>query len=305
MAEHNGDAVDTTAQEANGASAPTFPVDSFREAAPHLRRPFTAEAVKFKVQATWPKEKPTGGLIVAYIDARLAVERLNAVCPHLWSDDYASMEGGKLLCRLTVDDITRSDIGEGYQGKGLYSDALKRAAVKFGVGVSLYAIPKLMLTKRDGLKDARTKQGPTLQLTDQGEAHCCALYTDWLHATGEAKFGDALDHGDVEGSVGDPDAELGEPADNATPASTPAAIPDFEPLAEAQARELYDAATKAGVDAATLQRAVAHLAGRDPGDLADRDEAIARMVILSSEQADRLASWIAQKAEQQGATDGS
>jgi hypothetical protein len=128
------------------ALAPTepFPVDSFRDAAHHLRRPFTKHAVKFKVQATWPKERPTSGLIVAYIDARLAIERLNLVCPHLWHARYEATGQGRMWCHLTVDGITRPDVGEG-DGKGLVSDALKRAAVHFGVGVSLYAVSKIVL----------------------------------------------------------------------------------------------------------------------------------------------------------------
>jgi phage recombination protein Bet len=84
----------------------------------------------------------------------------------------------------------------------------------------------------------------------------------------------------------------------------PAAVePVAQPISEAQARELYDAAV-AVVDATMLQRAVAHLAGRDPGDLADRDEAIGRMTVLDAPAADRLAAWIKDKAaKREEATD--
>ncbi len=182
----------------------TFPLDSFREAARHLRRPFTPQAVKFKVQSAWPKENPNTGLIVAYIDARLVVERLNLLVPDLWFDEYQQSDS-RMVCRLTVDGITRQDVGEGV-GKGLFSDALKRAAVKFGIGVSAYAVPKLILNVSDGTVEQKTASGKkTLVLTPKGERSVRALYEKWLDESGSASFGESLSHGDVEGSVGDPD----------------------------------------------------------------------------------------------------
>lgn len=198
-----------------------FPVDSYRDAAEHLRRPFAPPAVKWKVQTVFGEG--SGCIIVAYIDARLVVERLNLVCPHLWSDEYETVGQGLLLCRLTVDGITRRDVGEG-SGKALYSDALKRAAVKFGVGVSIYALPQVTIYWKDGEK--RVKARPkgnktTLELTDYGRDKFREGYGKWLAEHGEKHFGPALDHGDVEGAVGDPDApdvsEPGQPDDGALP----------------------------------------------------------------------------------------
>jgi hypothetical protein len=185
------------------ASQPTLPVDTYRDAAPLLRRPFTPAAVKFKVQATWPKEKPDAALIVAYIDARLAIERLNAVCPHLWADSYEPTNKGLMWCHLTVDGITRHDVGEG-KDKGLVSDALKRAAVHFGVGVSLYAIPKIVLKAQDKHVSPKSSQkGPTLTLTPAGEERCRTIYEMWLDTRGVQAFGEPLDHGDVDDAAGD------------------------------------------------------------------------------------------------------
>jgi hypothetical protein len=184
-----------------------FPCDSYRDAARHLRRPFTPAAVKFKVQATWPKNDPTGGLIVAYIDARLTAERLNLVVPHLWRDDYQPVGNQQMWCFLTVDDITRKDVGEG-TGKALVSDAFKRAGVKFGVGVSLYAMPKMMLdTKSGALKQKKTKDGLTLELTSRGETILRDSYAAWLDAHGRQAFGEPLDHGDTLDAQGDHEAD--------------------------------------------------------------------------------------------------
>lgn len=198
-------------QSAQNGSNGVCPVDDLRAAAPELRRPFTASAVRWKVQATWPKADPAKALIVGYIDARLAIERLNLVIPHLWADSY-DLIGGKLMwCHLTVGDVTRSDVGEGV-GKGLVSDALKRAAVHFGVGVSLYALPKIVLSKANGhLSSDTTSRGEkALKLTDKGEEYCRRLYQDWLEQTGRQAFGEPLDHGDVEDAIGDHDAERSE-----------------------------------------------------------------------------------------------
>lgn len=173
-----------------------FPVDSFKEAAPFLRRPFTPEAVKFKVQA--------GTLAVAYIDARLVVERLNMVCPHLWHDKYEAAAKG-MVCHLTVDGITRTDYGDGYVGKGLFSDAFKRTAVKFGVGVSLYAIPATWLQDQHVKKG---DDGKVKSITDAGMTLLRARYATWLKDTGQGIFGEPLDHGDTEESIGDVEAQV-------------------------------------------------------------------------------------------------
>lgn len=202
------DVIDTTADE----DVETFPANSFRDAAIHLRRPFTAAAVKFKVQSLTKDE--TKALVVAYIDARLVVERLNLIVPHLWSDEY-EMVGAGLMCHLTVDGITRRDVGEG-KGKALFSDALKRAAVKFGVGVPLYAIPQTwLLVNGQQVK----KVGNNCYMQDEGERVCRERYASWLRETGIRGFGEPLDHGDVDDSQGDHEthAPPSSPAPSAAP----------------------------------------------------------------------------------------
>lgn len=232
---------------------PTMPVESYREAAPLLRRPFTANAVKFKLQVMFGGEKtpdgkrydkpPTSGLVVAYIDQRLVTERLNLVCPHLWSDDYESVAQNLLRCHLTVDGITRRDVGQG-TGKGLYSDAFKRAAVKFGVGVSLYATPRILL--RHGTHDHQLKQWQGgLKLTDQNIAHCRGQYQEWLDAEGIKAFGDPLDHGDAEDAQGDPsDADV--EGDGRIPDDEPE-VDDSKPLAAKERKALNEVRLAGGI----------------------------------------------------------
>lgn len=189
---------------ANGTD-PTFPLDSYREAARHFRRPFTPAAIKFKVQATWPKDQPANALIVSYMDARLVVDRLNLLVPHLWQDPEYVADGKLLICRLTVDGITRQDVGEG-TGKALYSDAFKRAAVKFGIGVSLYAVPKMILKGSD-VKATTAGGKRSLAMTSDGERTVRSIYETWLQDHGSKAFGEPLDHGDIEDAQGDYEAE--------------------------------------------------------------------------------------------------
>jgi hypothetical protein len=162
-----------------------------------LRRPFTAEAVRFKVQS----KLTSGALVVAYIDARLVIERLNLVVPGQWSERYERVQDG-LLCRLTVGNVTHEDVGDG-KGKAAYSDAFKRAAVKHGIGVSIYAIPQVRVTNEKHLR----KSGNTVALTDEGLTALRKGYSKWLEQTGTKMFGEPIDHGDVAESQGDPEAD--------------------------------------------------------------------------------------------------
>lgn len=188
------------------SAEPTItPLGSFREAARHFRRPFTPAAVKHKVQATWGKPRPDSALIVCYMDARLVVDRLNLLLPDKWWDEYEQTDNTHMVCKLTVDGVTRRDIGEG-SGKALYSDALKRAAVKFGIGVSLYAVPKMIL-KGENVQATTSGGKPSLKMTSDGERTVRAIYETWLTDHGTKAFGEPLDHGDIEGAQGDYEAE--------------------------------------------------------------------------------------------------
>lgn len=161
-----------------------------------LRRPFSENDVRIKLQ--------TATVAVLYLDARLVIDRLNQVCGLDWSDDYTATTGG-LLCKLTVCGTTRQDVGlagDGPQGnsqKAILSDALKRAAVKFGVGLSVYAAPVHRLTEADvWLK----KDGKPGGLKDAAERRIRVDYGRWVASQG-AHFGAPLAAGFEAGSAGD------------------------------------------------------------------------------------------------------
>lgn len=95
------------------------------------------------------------GQTMRYIDARQVMERLDSVIgPQNWYDDYYVVDESTkaVSCQLTINGITKSDIGYPNAGadaddankeplKAAYSDAFKRAAVKWGVGRHLYGSP--------------------------------------------------------------------------------------------------------------------------------------------------------------------
>lgn len=133
-----------------------------KEILTELAEPFNPSEVSLKVQAT--NRDKSKGMVVAYVDARTVLDRLDEVVgPEGWHDTYEVLadrntEGGRLVevkCRLTVMGITKEDVGEGDSLKAAFSDALKRAAVKFGVGRYLYSLPKVWadLDERGNIKD--------------------------------------------------------------------------------------------------------------------------------------------------------
>jgi len=96
------------------------------------------------------KHRMQGGKKLSYITARTAMNRLDDVLgPENWWDDYQSLENC-VVCRLSIrlpdgSIITKVDAGgcagmqdTGDDEKSGFSDAFKRAAVKFGVGRYLY-----------------------------------------------------------------------------------------------------------------------------------------------------------------------
>lgn len=112
-----------------------------------LAAPFPADAIHWRAQVM--NRDGNSAMALAYIDARDVMARLDEVCgPANWQDSYAETPKGRLICTLSLrigdewiskaDGAGDSDV-EGQ--KGAISDALKRAAVKWGVGRYLYDMP--------------------------------------------------------------------------------------------------------------------------------------------------------------------
>jgi hypothetical protein len=122
-----------------------------------LAAPFDPSEVKVRSQT---------GRQLHYITARTAMNRLdNVLGPENWWDEYSPSENS-VLCKLTIrlpdgSTLTKCDAG-GYAGmadqgdddKSGYSDAFKRASVKFGVARYLY---------RDGVPTFVQERAPSVE----------------------------------------------------------------------------------------------------------------------------------------------
>jgi len=211
-----------------------------------LRRPFTPAAVKWKLQVS-PREKSgggfTNGLAVCHIDARLASDRLNLVLGFAWSSRFSRTDHG-LECTIRVGDTVRDDLGwmddtsQETGAKGEYSDALKRAAVNYGVGVSLYAVPR-QYVQAEQLVQRTGPGGKRLWfLPDRTIVVLRDRYARWLLEDGIASFGEPLNHGDVPDSQGDIEADDAEP--ETEPAGEELGVADLDIL-RAKARFMAQA----------------------------------------------------------------
>lgn len=109
-----------------------------------LSAPFAPGAIHWRAQTV--TKNGDKALALAYLDARDVMDRLDeAVGPANWRDSYIETPKGRTLCTLEIrvdgEWIAKSD-GAGdtdVEGeKGSISDALKRAAVKWGIGRYLY-----------------------------------------------------------------------------------------------------------------------------------------------------------------------
>ena len=110
-----------------------------------LHKPFPANEIEWRVGST--NADKTRGLALAYLTARHVMERLDEVCgAENWQDRY-EFHGTRTVCYLSIKIgdqwVTKAD-GAGDSDveaeKGAISDALKRAAVKWGIGRYLYSL---------------------------------------------------------------------------------------------------------------------------------------------------------------------
>ena len=125
----------------------------------------SADEVKFKPGVV----SGNRALALPYVDARVIQDRLDEVLGVAgWQDEYECLPDGSVVCRLRLrlghEWITKMDVGgpseqpdEGDRRKAAFSDALKRASVKFGVGRYLYRLAPLWVDwdaqKKKFLKD--------------------------------------------------------------------------------------------------------------------------------------------------------
>src|SRR5579872_2693116 len=148
MRTQNEEAITMRDSDKDTQEDPLLPmgVESLTE---QLAEPFDADEVKFKPGVI----SGNRALALPYVDARAIQDRLDEVLGVVgWQDEYECLPDGSVVCRLRLrlgaEWITKMDVGspseqpdEGDRRKAAFSDALKRAAVKFGIGRYLYRLP--------------------------------------------------------------------------------------------------------------------------------------------------------------------
>lgn len=113
------------------------------EKATALRKPFPPESVG---------KLPKGGVMLDYVGHAAVTDRLLTVDPEwAWEpmalDQFGSPmvdKEGNLWIRLTVCGVTRLGVGDGKNMKERVGDAIRNAAMRFGVALDLWAKENLV-----------------------------------------------------------------------------------------------------------------------------------------------------------------
>jgi hypothetical protein len=219
----------------NTSGSPELPAHTHGHAAALFRRPFAPGAIGFRAMTKVPYNgDPFGGAqVAAYIGAQSVIQRLNAVVPGRWRQEFRLLDttpGAKRLymaCRLIVtlpissdgpdveavyEDVGEMDAGSRAGLKALYSDARKRAGVAAGIGAYLYTAlapvvlaigPKdrqVQVIRRSGKPDTLTLSPATEQWLRHGYQQ--RMSTEAVRRD----LGEILAHGEPERGMGQGEA---------------------------------------------------------------------------------------------------
>lgn len=134
-----------------------------------LAKPFPAKEIEWRVGSTTADKKR--GLALAYLTARHVMDRLDEVCGVAgWQDRY-EFHGARTVCYLSIkigdEWVTKAD-GAGDSDveaeKGAISDALKRAAVKWGIGRYLYSLASPWVELEEAGRSVKIKASEYIKL---------------------------------------------------------------------------------------------------------------------------------------------
>lgn len=136
-----------------------------------LSAPFPPEEIEWRIGST--NADKTSGLALAYITSRHVMDRLDSVVgPENWQDRY-EVHGSRVICylsiRINAEWVTKAD-GAGDTNveaeKGGLSDALKRAAVKWGIGRYLYDLGNVWVECETRGRSTVIKKGQNAKLIE-------------------------------------------------------------------------------------------------------------------------------------------
>jgi hypothetical protein len=138
-----------------------------------LRDPFAPGDIEWRVQTAGEKNGKPWARVLAYVTNRAIMERFDEVVgPENWQNVYREGPSGGVVCGLSVrvtradgsaDWVTKWDGAENTDVepvKGGLSNAMKRAAVQWGIGRYLYDLEEgWAQVTENGRFSAKTKDG--------------------------------------------------------------------------------------------------------------------------------------------------
>lgn len=123
-----------------------------------LQKPFKEDEIEWRVGAT-NKDKSMG-LALPYVTNKAIQNRLDEVFGVFgWKNEFKEWKGNSQLCGISIWDEDKHEWLTKYDGadntnmeatKGGLSDAMKRAAVQFGIGRYLYKLDPIWVPLKEG-----------------------------------------------------------------------------------------------------------------------------------------------------------
>ena len=238
-------------------TTPVPPAQTHAQALALLRRPFAPGAIGFRAmtKVAYQGEPFAGAQVAAFLGAQSVTQRLNAVVPGRWRQEFSPVTNDLLAtgqrklylaCRLTItlpvesggpiveavyEDVGELDAGSFAGLKALYSDARKRAGVAAGIGAYLYtalepvvlpigpAVRQVQVLRRQGKSDLLSLSAGTEQWLRHGYA------TRMASDAVRRDLGEILSHGEPETGTGQ-----GEAAELTTQTGTADDTPQVAPV---------------------------------------------------------------------------
>ncbi|MFA5927397.1 MAG: Rad52/Rad22 family DNA repair protein [Patescibacteria group bacterium] len=127
----------------------------------NLRKPFEAGDIEWRIGSI--NADRTSGMALAYVTNRAIQERLDEIVgPLNWKNEFDRWDSKGVKCGISIRIDDKSEWITKYDGaeetnieptKGGFSDAMKRAAVQWGIGRYLYDMPSVWISLENGRLD--------------------------------------------------------------------------------------------------------------------------------------------------------
>lgn len=116
-----------------------------------LKKPFSFDEIEWRIGSSYERNGEVKALALPYVTSRAIMDRLDSVFGiDGWEDEYQPWGNNAQLCAITVRIGDRSvkkwdgaEMTDYESVKGGLSNALKRTAVKFGIGRYLYSFDQI------------------------------------------------------------------------------------------------------------------------------------------------------------------